>query len=123
MASGEEQSEGSGASLLKKEWPQVRDLIREERGPFVRSANRLMLPCVWSEGRQLPLRSVCGLRRRISGPVWSSSSGELKGSQVLPEGNLLLVSGLLEGLRGDYQLGEPLEAVSYQRGFSLRDRP
>ena len=31
MASVEEKSEGSGASLLKKEWPQVRDLIREER--------------------------------------------------------------------------------------------
>ena len=45
------------------------------------------------------------------------------GSQVLPEANLLLVSGLLEGSRDDYQLGEPLEAVSYQRGFSLRDRP
>ena len=59
----------------------------------------------------------------ISGPVWSSSSGELKGSQVLPEANLLLVWGLLEGSRDDYQLGELLEAVSYQRGFSLRDRP
>ena len=31
MASVEEQSEGSGASLLKKEWSQVRDLVREER--------------------------------------------------------------------------------------------
>ena len=121
MASVVEQSDGSGASLLKKEWSQVRGLIKEE--PFVRSANRLMMPCVWSEGRQLPLRSVCGLRRRISGPVWSSSSGELKGSQVLPEANLLLVLGLLEGSRDNYQLGELLEAVSYQRGFSLRDRP
>ena len=82
-----------------------------------------MLPCVWSEGRQLPLRSVYGLRRRISGPIWISSSGELKGRQVLPEANLLLVSGLLEGSRDDYQLGEPLEAISHQRGFSLRDRP
>ena len=89
----------------------------------MRSANRLMLPCVWSEGRQIPLKSVCGLRRRIFRPVWSSSSEELKGSQVLPEANLLLVSGLLEGSGDDYQLGEPLEAVSYQRGFSLGDRP
>ena len=88
----------------------------------MRSANRLMLPCVWSEERQIPLRSVCGLRRRIFGPVWSSSSGELKGSQILPEASLLLVSGLLKGSGDDYQLGEPLEAVSYQRGFSLRDR-
>ena len=31
MASFEEKSEGSGVSLLKKEWSQVRDLIREER--------------------------------------------------------------------------------------------
>ena len=31
MASVEEQSDGSGASLLKKEWSQVRDLISEER--------------------------------------------------------------------------------------------
>ena len=41
----------------------------------------------------------------------------------MPEANLLLVSGLLEGSRDDYQLGESLEAISYQRGFSLRDRP
>ena len=34
MASVEEQSEGSGASLLKKEWSQVKDLIREEREDF-----------------------------------------------------------------------------------------
>ena len=34
MASVEEQSDGSGASLLKKEWSQVRDLIREEREAF-----------------------------------------------------------------------------------------
>ena len=34
MASVEEKSEGSGASLLKKEWSQVRDLIREEREVF-----------------------------------------------------------------------------------------
>ena len=34
MASVEEQSEGSGASLLKKEWSRVRDLIREEREAF-----------------------------------------------------------------------------------------
>ena len=34
MASAEEQSEGSGASLLKKEWSQIRDLIREEREAF-----------------------------------------------------------------------------------------
>ena len=34
MASVEEQSEGSGASLLKKEWSQVRDLIREGREAF-----------------------------------------------------------------------------------------
>ena len=68
----------------------------------MRSANRLMLP----------LRSACGLRRRISGPVWSSSSVELKGCQVLLEANVLLVSGLLECSRDKYQLGEPLEAVS-----------
>ena len=30
----EGQSDGSGASLLKKEWSQVRDLIREEREAF-----------------------------------------------------------------------------------------
>ena len=34
MASVEGRSEGSGASLLKKEWSQVRDLIREEREAF-----------------------------------------------------------------------------------------
>ena len=34
MASVEEQSEGSGASLLKKEWSQLRDLTREEREAF-----------------------------------------------------------------------------------------
>ena len=34
MASVEEQSDGSGASLLNKEWSQVRDLIREEREAF-----------------------------------------------------------------------------------------
>ena len=34
MASVEEKSEGSGASLLKKEWSQVRGLIREEREAF-----------------------------------------------------------------------------------------
>ena len=34
MASVEEQSEGSGASLVKKEWSQARDLIREEREAF-----------------------------------------------------------------------------------------
>ena len=34
MASVEEKSDGSGASLLKKEWSQVTDLIREEREPF-----------------------------------------------------------------------------------------
>ena len=34
MASVEKQSEGSGASLLKKKWSQVRDLIREEREVF-----------------------------------------------------------------------------------------
>ena len=34
MASVEEKNEGSGASLLKKEWSQVRDLIREEREVF-----------------------------------------------------------------------------------------
>ena len=89
----------------------------------MRNANRLMLLCVRSEARQLPLRSVCGLGRGISGPVWSSSSEELKDSQVFPEANFMLVSRLLEGSRDDYQLGEPLEAISYQRGFSLRDRP
>ena len=122
MASAEEKSKGSEASLLKKEWSQARDLITEER-EIVRSANRLMLPCVRNEARQLPLRSACGLRRRISGPVWSNSSRELKGGQVLPEASALLVSGLLEGSRDNYQLGEPMEAVSYLRGFSLRDRP
>ena len=96
----------------KKEWSQLRDLIREERKPFVRS-----------EARQLLLRSTCGLTRRISGSVWSSSSGELKGSQVVPEANVLLVSSMLDGSRENCQLGEPPEAVSYQRGFSLRDRP
>ena len=34
MASVEEKREGSGASLLEKEWSQVRDLIREERDAF-----------------------------------------------------------------------------------------
>ena len=34
MASVEEQTEGSGASLLKKKWSRVRDLIREEREAF-----------------------------------------------------------------------------------------
>ena len=34
MASVEEQSEGSGASSLKKEWSQNRDLVREERVVF-----------------------------------------------------------------------------------------
>ena len=34
MSPVEEQSEGSGASLLKKEWSQVRDVIREEREAF-----------------------------------------------------------------------------------------
>ena len=34
MASVEEQSEGSRASLLKKEWSRARDLIREEREAF-----------------------------------------------------------------------------------------
>ena len=34
MTSVEEQSDGSGASLLKKEWSQVRDLLREEREVF-----------------------------------------------------------------------------------------
>ena len=34
MASAEEQSEGRRASLLKKEWSQVRDPIREEREAF-----------------------------------------------------------------------------------------
>ena len=34
MASVEEKSEGSGASLLKEEWSQVRDLIKEEREAF-----------------------------------------------------------------------------------------
>ena len=34
MASVEEQSEGSGASLLKKEWSRARDLTREEREAF-----------------------------------------------------------------------------------------
>ena len=34
MASVKGQSAGSGASLLKKEWSQVRDLIREEREAF-----------------------------------------------------------------------------------------
>ena len=34
MASVEEKSEGSGASLLKKEWSQVRDMIRKEREAF-----------------------------------------------------------------------------------------
>ena len=90
---------------------------------FVRSANKLIVPCVWSEARQLLLRSACGLRRRISGPVWISSSGELKGSQVFPEANVLLVSGLSVDSRDNYQLTEPLEAVSYQRGFILRGRP
>ena len=33
-SSVEEKSEGSGVSLLKKEWSQVRDPIREERGVF-----------------------------------------------------------------------------------------
>ena len=63
-----------------------------------------MLPYVWSKARQLPLRSACGLKRRIFGSVWSTCSGELKGSQILPEANLLLVSGLWEGSRDDYQL-------------------
>ena len=80
----------------------------------MQSANRLMLPCVRSEVRQLPPRSVCVLRRRISGPVWRSSSGELKGSQVLREGPVLRVTGLLEGSREIYQLGVPLDAFSYQ---------
>ena len=34
MASVEGKSKGSGASLLKKEWSPVRDLIREEREAF-----------------------------------------------------------------------------------------
>ena len=65
----------------------------------MRSANRPMLPCVWSEGRQLPLRSACGLRRRISGPVWSSSSGELKGSQFYQR-RTFCWSRSIEGLEG-----------------------
>ena len=44
-------------------------------------------------------------------------------SQVFPEANVLLVSGLSGDSRDNYQLAEPLEAVSYQRGFSLRGRP
>ena len=34
MASVEEQSDGSGASLLKKDWSQVRDLIRALTNAF-----------------------------------------------------------------------------------------
>ena len=90
---------------------------------FVRSVNRLTLPSARSEARHLQVRSTCGLRLRIFGPVWSSSSGELKDSQVSPEANPSLILGLLEGSRVHSQLGEPLEAVLYQRGFSPRDHP
>ena len=82
-----------------------------------------MPPCMWSEARQVPFRSACGLRLVITGPAWSSSSGELKGSQVLPDLNYLLFSGVLGGPRVHYLVGEPLEAISYQRGFGLHNRP
>ena len=87
------------------------------------SANRVTLPCMRSEARKVPLRSICRLRRRIYGPAWSSFSVELRSSQVSPEANLLLASGLLKSSRGHHQLGKPLEMVSYQTGFRPRDRP
>ena len=34
MSFAEEKSEESGASLLKKEWSQIRNMIREEREAF-----------------------------------------------------------------------------------------
>ena len=34
----------------------------------------------------------------------------------MTEANVLMVSGLVEGSRDNCHLGEPLEAVSYQRG-------
>ena len=85
----------------------------------MRNANRPMLPWVWNEARQLLLRRSCGLRQSISGPVWNRSSEELKGSQVSPETNALLVLSLLEGSWNYYLLDESLKVVSHQRGSAV----
>ena len=104
MASFQEKSEGSGVSLLKKEWSQVRDLIREERkacraereqtGAALRVEQSEAIAAqerLWAEAENFQV-SMEQLQRRV------------EGQSNFARGEPFACSGLWEGSRDDYQL-------------------
>ena len=92
MASAEEKSDGSGASLLKKEWSQVTDLILEEREAF--RAEREQADAALRVER----REAAAAQERLRAETENLRASleqlqrRVEGQSVLPEANLLLVS-------------------------------
>ena len=110
----EEENEGSGASLLKKEWPQVRDLIREEREAF--RAEREQADAALRVERS-EAAAAQGCLRAMTENLRASMDQfqqRVKGQSSFARGEHFAGLGLLEGSRDSCQLGEPLEADSYQ---------